>query len=82
MLIALAAATWGLARFVDQYLWLGTPGRLDAVEVTGLVMSALGWAAVAYLMATRDRRVVRSPEDRRSRLTDVRTPTREEGSTP
>ncbi len=55
LLVAMAAALWGLARFGDQLLWLGTPGHLDGVEVVGLLMSFACWACVAYLLARRRR---------------------------
>ena len=50
VLISLAGALWGMARFFDQFLWLGSPGHVDGVEVTGLVMSAIGWASTAILV--------------------------------
>jgi prolipoprotein diacylglyceryltransferase len=53
LLVAAAAATWGMARFFDQFFWLGTPGRLDPVEVAGLTLSLVGWAGAAYLLARR-----------------------------
>ena len=49
-LIAAGASLWGLARFFDQFLWLGTPGHLDAVEVAGLTLSLVGFVAAAVLM--------------------------------
>lgn len=53
LLIAAAAATWGMARFFDQYFWLGTPGHLDAVKVAGLALSLVGWTTAAYLLVRR-----------------------------
>jgi len=50
LLIAVAAALWGLARCGDQFFWLGTPGRWDPVEVAGLTMSAVGWASAVFLV--------------------------------
>jgi phosphatidylglycerol:prolipoprotein diacylglycerol transferase len=50
LLIAMAAALWGLSRFADQFFWLGTPGRLDAVEVAGLALSLSGWVSAVYLL--------------------------------
>jgi phosphatidylglycerol:prolipoprotein diacylglycerol transferase len=48
-LIAAAAASWGLFRFGDQYLWLGRPGHLDAVEVAGLLFGMVGVASMWLL---------------------------------
>lgn len=59
LLAASAAGLWGLARFGDQLFWLGTPGRLDATELAGLVLSLAGSACVVYLV-TRRRRVDRA----------------------
>ena len=50
LLIAVAAALWGACRFLDQFLWLGTPGRIDAVEVAGLLLSLIGWMALGSLL--------------------------------
>ena len=57
LLIAAAAALWGLERFFDQLFWLGTPGHLDAVEVAGLALSLVGWTTAACLLARRARYV-------------------------
>lgn len=75
LLIAVAAALWGLARVADQRFWLGTPGHLDAVEVVGLVMSLAGWICVACLLARRrrDRTGRRSPGRRGQRPGDNRS---------
>ncbi len=48
-ILAGLCALWGLARFNDEYLWLAVPQLWDAVEVTGLVLSAGGWIAMARL---------------------------------
>jgi phosphatidylglycerol:prolipoprotein diacylglycerol transferase len=53
LLIALAAALWGFSRFLDQFFWLGTPGRIDAVEVAGLALSLTGGSIVLYLLMRR-----------------------------
>jgi phosphatidylglycerol:prolipoprotein diacylglycerol transferase len=50
ILIAMTAALWGLARFFDQFLWLGSPGHVDAVEVAGLTMSVFGLTCVLALV--------------------------------
>lgn len=55
LLITAAAALWGLSRFVDQLLWLGTPGHVDAVEVARLALSLAGWASAAVLLLRRRR---------------------------
>lgn len=49
-LIALAAATWGISRFVDEWFWLGVPGHFDAVEGAGLALSAAAWIWLAFLV--------------------------------
>ncbi len=56
MLIAAAAASWGLFRFGDQYFWLGAPDRLDAVEVGGLTLGLVGVVWIAYLVIRARRR--------------------------
>jgi phosphatidylglycerol:prolipoprotein diacylglycerol transferase len=55
LLIGVAAALWGLSRFFDQFFWLGTPGRIDAVEVAGLALSLTGWILLLYLLLGRGR---------------------------
>jgi phosphatidylglycerol:prolipoprotein diacylglycerol transferase len=55
LLIAAAAGLWGLTRFFDQLLWLGKPGRVDAVEVAGLTLGVVGCAAAALLLIRRRR---------------------------
>jgi phosphatidylglycerol:prolipoprotein diacylglycerol transferase len=54
VLIAAAAGLWGLARFFDQFLWLGTPGHIDAVEVAGLTLTVVG-SIVALVLVVRGR---------------------------
>ncbi|HLG92855.1 MAG TPA: prolipoprotein diacylglyceryl transferase family protein [Acidimicrobiales bacterium] len=53
MVVAAAAALWGLDRFADEVLYLAVPRVWDAVEVTGLVMSAAGLAAMGLLLVRR-----------------------------
>jgi len=48
--VALAAALWGFARFVDEWFWLGVPGHWDAVEVAGLLLSAAGWVSAGVIL--------------------------------
>ena len=61
LLIAVAAATWGLARFGDQFFWLGTPGQLDAVEIAGLALALAGFISIVVLLVHRvETRTVRS----------------------
>ncbi len=43
-------AFWGAARFFDEFLWLDKNPPFDAVEVAGIVMSAVGFIAMAYLL--------------------------------
>jgi phosphatidylglycerol---prolipoprotein diacylglyceryl transferase len=50
LLIAAAAGLWGLARFLDQLVWLGTPGRVDAAEVAGLTLGVAGFTVAAVLL--------------------------------
>ncbi len=60
MLIALGAGFWGIARFVDEWFWLGVPGHWDAVEGAGLALAAAGFAAAGVLVARARRRRVSS----------------------
>jgi phosphatidylglycerol:prolipoprotein diacylglycerol transferase len=46
---SVAIGLWGLSRFVDEYFWLGHDVGTDAVEITGLVLFALGLGAAAAL---------------------------------
>jgi phosphatidylglycerol:prolipoprotein diacylglycerol transferase len=50
-LIAATAMLWGLARFFDQYLWLGVPGQLNAVEVGGLLLACGGLVSLVLFRA-------------------------------
>jgi len=53
--LAAFAALWGMARFSDEFFWLATPRLWDAVEVTALVLTVGGWAAMAWLLLRRRR---------------------------
>lgn len=56
VVLAGLAALWGMARFNDEFLWLATPRLWDAVEVTGLVLAAAGWATLGWMLLRRGRR--------------------------
>jgi phosphatidylglycerol:prolipoprotein diacylglycerol transferase len=47
---ATVVALWSLSRFFDEYLWLGPDNGTDAVEITALVMTALGVFVIALLL--------------------------------
>jgi phosphatidylglycerol:prolipoprotein diacylglycerol transferase len=47
---ALGAGLWGFSRFIEEWFWLGVPGRWDSVEVIGLIMSAAGWIWLALIV--------------------------------
>lgn len=55
VMVAAFAGLWGVVRFTDEFFWLATPRLWDAVEVTGLVLAAAGWLAVAMLLGHRRR---------------------------
>jgi phosphatidylglycerol:prolipoprotein diacylglycerol transferase len=61
LLIAAAAALWGLARFFDQFFWLGTPGHIDAVEVAGVALCLAGSIAAGVLLSRHRRQGPRPP---------------------
>ena len=56
LLVALGVALWSLTRFTDEFFWLAVPRLWDAVEVVSLILSAVGFVAVAVLWR-RQRRV-------------------------
>jgi prolipoprotein diacylglyceryltransferase len=60
LLVASAVALWSVTRFTDEYFWLAIPHLWDAVEVVALILSAVGFVAVAVLW----RRWSRSDEAR------------------
>lgn len=65
LVVSLAAGLWGLSRFFEEWFWLSSPGRWDAVEVMGLVLSAAGWIGVALALRRGRRRsehVATAPE--------------------
>ncbi len=43
-------AFWGAARFFDEFLWLDVNPPFDAVEVTGIVMSLVGFFVMGVLL--------------------------------
>lgn len=53
VLLAAFAGLWGIVRFTDEFFWLATPRLWDAVEVTGLVLAAVGWGTMAWLLIRR-----------------------------
>jgi phosphatidylglycerol:prolipoprotein diacylglycerol transferase len=55
-------ALWSLSRFFDEYLWLGPDNGTDAVEITAVVLAALGLAFIGLLLI-RDRRRLAHPLD-------------------
>ncbi len=59
MVVAGMFAFWGAARFFDELLWLDVNPPFDAVEVTGIVLSVLGFVAMLLLW----RRTTRSPRN-------------------
>ncbi|MGH9206524.1 MAG: prolipoprotein diacylglyceryl transferase [Acidimicrobiales bacterium] len=49
IVIASAAALWGLDRFLDEVLWLAVPTVWDLVEVVGLAMCLAGLVIIGLL---------------------------------
>jgi phosphatidylglycerol---prolipoprotein diacylglyceryl transferase len=47
---ATVVALWSLSRFFDEYLWLGPDNGTDAVEITSLILTGLGFAFIAWLL--------------------------------
>jgi len=59
--LAAFCALWGMARFADEFFWLAVPRLWDAVEVTSLVLAAVGWSVMVWLLV-RQRRRSRAPD--------------------
>lgn len=62
---AVAVGLWGLSRFFDEYLWLTHDAGTDAIEITGLLLFAVGLGLAGWLL----RRHRRSPGRKWGRTT-------------
>ncbi len=58
LLIATLLALWGMARFNDEYMWLAVPKLWDAVEVTGVIMTIVGWSLIVFLLFKNNKKTI------------------------
>ncbi len=56
LVTSLVVGLWGLSRFFDEYFWLTHDNGTDAVEITSIVLFAIGMVTAGWLMRRHRRR--------------------------